>query len=443
MKHPALLLLYAPIIILPISGIFTGALYCLNFLAVIIVNLIIMMDMKDKREYVFSPSFVTIMYLYVCFFLGEMLFYNDLYHFYLLQADYYKSWKYLASNTFFYNISSFLILLSYLNSRKKRYYHQTVSSQYTWRHGILAIVLLLGIILSRNELLFTMLCFFSVLLITLSSKLQAKYRRLSFLFVVGIIVALNPDNKRESIFLLYPILFIEIINSKEIKLRTILLISVISILMFVAIVSMSIMRAQMADNLFDSIYLVKEYITSDFALASLADNFEINWCYIDAFQSMEFINSDISYLGWGVSYLKPLFWPIPREIWPEKPESTMLLFASAFDKSGKEADGLSLPIPIVSDLYWHFKYFGILFVYTVHYWLNKIYVSIVDEFRSKKWQKYATSRDFLGLYFMYVFLLLMRGCGFDFFLSYMLSFYILNKLFTIRLSKKHRIYSSQ
>ena len=433
MKHPSILFLYLPIVFLPILGIFKGDNFYLNFLIVLLFNVLILMDMKDKKGYLFSPSFISIFYLYINFIFGELLFYNDIFKLAPDKSEYYSMWKTLDRNTLIYNICTLLIVLSYLNARpmKTRIFR---FKRIPWLNGITCLISLLIILLSKVDILIQLLPFFSILLIGMSSKLKTPVRFIAYMLVVGLIVALNPDNKRESIFLLYPIVFIEALKIRKIKLKYIFMSFGGAAFVFIAIVVMSIMRAEMADNFLSSLNMVSVYITSDAALSLVADNFEISWCYINTFQSMEFINNDSSLLGWGISYLKPLFWPISRDIWPDKPESTMLLYTAVYDKARK-IDGLSLPIPIVSDLYWNFKYFAIPFVYIVHYWLNNIYKTGLRVIRDNQNNVELCTGEFAGLYFMFVFLLLMRGCGLDLYLIYLIVFYILLKT-VIYCSKK-------
>lgn len=425
MKHPELLLLYLPILFLPILGIFKGEYFYLNFLLVLLYNIFILMDMKDKRAYFFSPTFISILYLYINFTFGELLFYNDIFNISLDKTEYYSTWDTLDRNTFIYNVSTLLMILSYLYAKPIKA-GKTSFSKITWKNGVTSFFFLLVILLSKVDILLQFLPFFSILLIGLSSKTKTPVRFIAYLLVVGLIVALNPDNKRESIFLLYPIAFIEIFKIKTIRLKYIFLAIVAAALAFIAIIIMSIMRAEIAGDFVSSLGFVSMYITSDGALSMIADNLEISWCYIDTFQSMEFINDDSTLLGWGVSYLKPLFWPISRDIWPEKPESTMLLFTTVYDKVRK-LDGLSLPIPIVSDLYWNFKYLAIPFVYIVHYWLNIIYKTGLRATRDNLNYNKLHVGEFTGLYYMFVFLLLMRGCGLDLYLLYIIIFNVLLK----------------
>lgn len=429
MKHPYILLFYIPIILLPLLGLFSGPNFYLNFLVVLLFNILIMSDMKDKRRYALSPTFVTILYLYISFTLGEVLFYNEIYRLFPLQNEYYESWKFLPQNVAFYNFSSLLIVLSYLNARSNIKLDNGTFF-FSWKYifiGLVLLVLVLFIRIPITALSFAV-PFFSIGLIYLVSKIESQWRFFVYLFIMALMMALNPDDKRETIFLFYPIMFLEFIRIKKISFKSIMVFISGGVVIVVAVVIMSIIRAELSSSIFITKDIIVQYITSDIALASFADNFEINWCYIDAFQPMEFINADSSNISWGSSFLKPLFWPISRDIWPNKPESTMLLFTSLFDKSAKE-EGMSLPMPIVADMYWNFKYFSVIFIYIIHYWLNSMYKSTVQFYKRAQSPKIVSIGEFVGAYFLFVFLLFMRGCGIDMFLAYWVVFFVLLSLF--------------
>lgn len=64
-----------------------------------------------------------------------------------------------------------------------------------------------------------------------------------------------------------------------------------------------------------------------------------------------------SYL-WGRSYYRLLFTPIPRRIWPGKPENTQRVFARVLDPALGDT-GTTIPAGIVGDLYINFGYAGV------------------------------------------------------------------------------------
>lgn len=66
----------------------------------------------------------------------------------------------------------------------------------------------------------------------------------------------------------------------------------------------------------------------------------------------------------GQSYYRLLFVPIPRAIWPGKPESTSRIFARVVDPAlGRR--GTTIPPGIVGDLYINFGHFGVIGMFVI------------------------------------------------------------------------------
>ncbi len=82
----------------------------------------------------------------------------------------------------------------------------------------------------------------------------------------------------------------------------------------------------------------------------------------------EIFNSYDKYL-YGVTYLKPLFFYLPRSIWSSKPESITTLAANEFG-------GASLVTTVIGEMYMNFYLFGLLllpvFLLVIDYFLSRL-----------------------------------------------------------------------
>lgn len=75
-------------------------------------------------------------------------------------------------------------------------------------------------------------------------------------------------------------------------------------------------------------------------------------------RAMEIYPDREPYLN-GQSYYRLLFLPVPRKIWPSKPENTQRIFARALDPElGRQ--GVTIPPGIVGDLYINFGKLGVI-----------------------------------------------------------------------------------
>lgn len=75
-------------------------------------------------------------------------------------------------------------------------------------------------------------------------------------------------------------------------------------------------------------------------------------------EAMARFPSSVPYL-WGQSYYRLLFVPIPRSVWPGKPENTERIFARALDPALGDT-GTTIPPGIVGDQYINFGHLGVL-----------------------------------------------------------------------------------
>ena len=96
---------------------------------------------------------------------------------------------------------------------------------------------------------------------------------------------------------------------------------------------------------------------TEFLLATTFAGGDLGYAYWLRTGIMHFPH-DHAYLN-GQSYYRLLFVPIPRFVWPEKPESTQRIFARVTAPMRKRA-GLTIPAGLVGDLYINFGPFGVL-----------------------------------------------------------------------------------
>ncbi|MBJ54755.1 MAG: hypothetical protein CMQ46_05790 [Gammaproteobacteria bacterium] len=84
---------------------------------------------------------------------------------------------------------------------------------------------------------------------------------------------------------------------------------------------------------------------------------------------------------WGVYYLKPFFWLIPRSIFPDKPETLSRVISREFNPGFYSAGG-SEPITIYGEFFFNFYWFGVLLFFLVGYSLG-----LLDDYylRSSEW----------------------------------------------------------
>lgn len=277
-----------------------------------------------------------------------------------------------------------------------------------------------------NISLFFLFCFFSILqkdwlfslqlvliifLISSTYFLKNKFRYFVYLLFIFIMLSFNYESKREILMTLILILFVEsYFNSIEFKfnLKTIFL-SFLSFFIFISFVLIaSIMRGYgELDNrdVLTSINYLPSYISSETFMDSVSDNFELGYNYIVSMLSIEYvINGRIDYL-YGMSFLKTLFLPFPREIFDMKPDNIMIIFTKELDYSFYSIGG-SYPINLSSELFINFNFFGIFIFYILMYFFNHILINMVK-------LNFGGYYFLLSVFFITIFFIFMRGSGLD------------------------------
>ena len=421
MKHPSLILLYIPLVFAPwLSSIFIIP-FEYYYLAIIGINIILLMDMKDRKKYLLSPSFIVTFYLYISFYIGEVVFSRGIVQI-DDQASYYAAWKYHLSNTVYYNVCTFLSFISYLLVENKKDKVRQVGRgnimPTSLSFKILIFILLTIVLLLPISAIGFFIPIFGILFITQLYHSRPYVRFIGYVFLIGYMAFLNPDNKRESIFLFYPIVTLELTRILYVKFKSILYLFGGIVLLVGAILVMSIIRAGLGSDFIEILSYIPVYLSSDNAITMIVDNFEINYVYINSFQALEFINNDTHLLNFGISYFKPLLILIPSAI-IDKPMATMLQYTKEFDPWGADA-GLSLPITISAEAYWNFMYVGTVVVFIIFLFLNKMYIRCYSNFisLSNSLLRSIPFSTIYSAYFLVITLFLIRGCGFDLFFIY-------------------------
>ncbi|ANW24198.1 hypothetical protein [Vibrio coralliilyticus] len=269
----------------------------------------------------------------------------------------------------------------------------------------------------------------------LIQNLSLPLRVLIYALIVVFFAMFSIDEKREAIYLLFPIIWLEsILRAHVINFRIVRYLILIFCLVFVLIIMMSIARGYGGYGEFDSLvntipYILK-YIHSDIFVSAVLNNVEASYTFFHTLNSFELINDNFSRLAGGLTIIKPLFIIFPRDAFPLKPDSILELYTRINDPSGREL-GVSWLISIFGELYWNFHILSFGVLYVVFYIFGRYFISTVAKVSSSK----SISNFIFPMYVYICFLTLVRGSGFDQFFVYIIiggTFYILlTKLFTL------------
>ncbi|WP_147434533.1 hypothetical protein [Umboniibacter marinipuniceus] len=376
------------------------------------------------------PTVLTLLYVLVSFSLGSWAYSKGLVYS-LDNLNNYKSWQYYQLATFVMLAFNFIVFLVYT---------KTSSSLLRSNYSINAV--------ERREvaarakyLFFTTLlvslpfAFFDVdlsvvggsggiavipkALVAISLIYYSCVRLGSSRYVIYMLILLgfsyfSFSDKRDAIFLVFPIVYLELLfNVNKINIRIILVTLALVFFIVFLIVVMSITRGYGGydvNSVSDAIPLVKDYLMSDLFLVYFFNNIEVNYTFFHSIQAVEYILGDSSLIAYGETIVKFIFLVVPRELFESKPQSFVDLYTLMYDPSFR-AKGGSWPPNFYAEIFWNFSFIGFAVAFYIFLLFETLFIKLTDRVRVANY-----SYSLLSLFFVYSFLILIRGGGFDLFL---------------------------
>lgn len=383
---------------------------------------------KDSLSHLVTPNSLIFFYFILNFLLGSWGFSNG----YILVVENlhdFTDWQYRQATTCLSMLCPSLFLVADIIYHKK---YEVVSSKITWsnHHGIFLIGVLflvpfffiplnLDFIGAQGDLAILPKGIAAISIILYVSKLNKIKRYLGYGVLILFFATFSSDEKREAIFLIFPIIWLEA-NRYKIRptMSTMFSGVVVGVLAAVLILSMSIVRGYgnfgNVSSIFDGMLFLPQYINSDFFMSAFLVNIEATYLYFHALNSIDMVLSDIDILAYGSTLIKPFFIMFPREILPFKPDSILELYTTAYDPGGREMGG-SWTIGLFSEFIWNFHIFGVFLVILVAKYLCKLNVLMLHSASSKNSAK--------SIMYFFVFLHLftwVRGSGLDQYVVYLM-----------------------
>ena len=260
---------------------------------------------------------------------------------------------------------------------------------------------------------------FAIMCIIFFSKYPAMRRWSVYLGLIIVFATFSIHNKREAIFIILPMLYLEFLQRPQRPTwKSIVLLVPLGGFLLMLVLVMSVARGYGGfgelDGLLAAIPFVADYIGSDVFIAGLLNNIEANYFFFHALNSIEMVLRDPELLAAGSTIVKPVFMFFPRSVLVWKPESIITLYTVAYDP-GFRAIGGSWPISLFSELFWNFYYFSLLAVILLALVLAKLQFLVVKAHGSGN----VFWLGFMLFAYMNV-IMLARGSGIDLYLSYQL-----------------------
>jgi len=205
------------------------------------------------------------------------------------------------------------------------------------------------------------------------------YRPIVYVAYLLIMVASQFEDKREIIMALFLMIFVETYfgrQSLEFTPRKILLYASALASFFGLVLAASILRGYGdfdVRTLVDAIYYIPQYMSSDLFIDGLTDNLELNYNYGATIASVELLLNGKIHYQYGASLAKIFFLPLPRDLFPIKPENIMQLYTAVYAPDQALIGG-SLPVIFPCEMFLNFHYFGLLPFAVIWRFIDRMFV---------------------------------------------------------------------
>ena len=249
-------------------------------------------------------------------------------------------------------------------------------------------------------------------LIAVQNIVSGLIRWSMYLGLITAFATFSIQDKREAIFLIFPICFLEFAFKKT-KLSFALLIwfLILAAFLLLLLLLMSVARGYGGFGGFSTISeaapFILKYVESDIFIGGLFANIEVNYFFFHALNAIELVFKDTANLNFGLTIIKPLFIVLPRYFFEWKPDSIIGLYTTAFDPAIRAVGG-SWPISILSEFFWNFYFFAPFVTLLFSVFLVEFHMKMVRVIRSKG--------DYTLAFFLFAHMhlvVLARGSGLD------------------------------
>ena len=409
------------------------ALYALQY--IIVVWLVV--KQEDRWLFIMSPSFVTVSYMAINNCLGAYFFSMGVV---TPQENYqsYLEWTNLGWIAAFFLCANLVVLLPYLltkkastsNPRKVPCATNTPLAEKVKVIviGFFGVVILFFSALELDLSVLGGVGNFSIIPKTLAAllivlvlvKSRQRGRFAVYLLILLYFASFSSEDKRDAIFLIAPVLLIECLSTHRVQLRPrhLILAAGFSVVCFVLILMMSIYRGYgefHPKSFLDTRHYLIEYVEDPDFYKYLGNNMEFNYLFFHSHQAIEYVYNSSDILLYGSTFLKPLFFTLPRDLFPNKPQSIVHHYTNYHDPQYRAAGG-SWAITMYADFFWNFHVLGLLVFLPVFYLINRCYLILAYSIRQQGVNYY----HLLPLFAYQHFLTLIRGEGFDIYFGYLI-----------------------
>jgi len=242
-------------------------------------------------------------------------------------------------------------------------------------------------------------------------------------YLAGVILLLmnHYDDKRNILYAVVLIIFLELLKNKSsvsIRFKQLLISMIAGAFIFILIIISSITRGYGnydVGSAIEATYYVSDYLKIDYLNEALVANFELASMYGNTSNAVDYVYKGEVELLYGSTFLKVIFLPIPKRIFPNKPDSMIDIYTRKYDPEFRRIGG-SYPISIYGEAFWNFHLFALIFLFLIFYFINRLYLKMVLYLK----QDILNIKSFFLLYMYITIIQFIRGSGLEMWLLYAL-----------------------
>jgi hypothetical protein len=228
--------------------------------------------------------------------------------------------------------------------------------------------------------------------------------------------------KREVLYVVILSVFLEV-ASRDLRIRislkqTCAAVAVL-VLAVVIILWSSIMRGYGQYNpqsALQGLAYIPTYVSEPYFWDAAANNFETNGTLGNSSYCIHLVDEGRIPLQYGRTLLKCLFLPIPRSVFPDKPQSMIDVYTGIAAPALRSRGG-SLPVTIPSEMYANFGFIGIVFVPFVFALLDRLFLFAIVGIQSDNSLRLGSQ---IAIFATVTCFQISRGNGFEVFLIYVI-----------------------
>ena len=245
------------------------------------------------------------------------------------------------------------------------------------------------------------------------------YRWPLYLLLIGLFLAGHFDSKREILFIFILIFLGEVVRGwikLDLTFKKWILFASMGVGVFYIIILSSLLRGYGGYNIkgvWDATKYVSVYMHEDYFKDAVVSNLEISAVYGNSANGAGYVFDGHTKLLQGSTFIKVLFIPIPRSVYPNKPKSMVDIYTARFVPAFRR-DGGSLPIVLYSEVLWNFHLLGLPILFLFYRWFNRWCYTAFSQLR----QGVLSFRNMSAVFLFITFIQFVRGAGMDVWLLY-------------------------